>query len=708
MSDYEDNLMTRRIRMLTKQQVRLHMFHLSLQVLLGWAQVASNQTRRLRLRMVEFIPAIPTTDCGCSQFFESAALSESNVETTTSISSTSIAPEQTHYDLRILDTYISEFCIPRKPVYDTPDIDVTTFINAFGNRYTRFNRDCVFKYFAAGPKLYNYYIYLAELGKFTLGLERKLEFVADGGSRVTSSSSTPTSDAIFSTSSDTTSSQDTSPANRPTRTITITRVFTTTFSDGRTTTISTVVETGVLRTDTPQQLGGLGRNTGAIAGIAVAVTLAVIFVIFLLFYGCRRYRARQNFDRGSIDILARAREVWRPPIDGDDDDVSYLRGHNSLNRRQTLGSQEHSGEGGYIGQGSSGDHLSGEGGGAGSAESTNIGMASAMHPTFGGQPYMPNMTQTMGDPFARPAPVVLPAHSANDGHAAEGAKQYWWGINDPQAARDIGGRRSETSENGVPQMASRSAVSLTVVGGSGSSGGHGSGSSHGKSGAIKAKRNSMNGPRPMPKSEGRRHSSTPPSAFVGSLREPAYDCERQEQSDRNSVKGFLNRLRTTSHRVSTQSIATLRGTPAPQPRATTDDTSFLPPPGVYSPSLLNPPQALLRFPRGVTGNGYTSLSPPLPQMSSAGYDLHPPSFPWPTMTLPSAPSPVPTDASSMVEGLLHPRLGALDTAQQASTASLRDHEDYTRPINGLVNNHLRSTTTFDTLNSEEGGPMIAS
>ena len=49
---------------------------------------------------------------------------------------------------------------------------------------------------------------------------------------------------------------------------------------------------------------------------------------------------------------------------------------------------------------------------------------------------------------------------------------------------------------------------------------------------------------------------------------------------------------------------------------------------------------------------------------------------------PPAPSPVPTDTSSMMEGLLHPRLGmALGSSQQASATSPRDHEDCIRPIN---------------------------
>ena len=56
---------------------------------------------------------------------------------------------------------------------------------------------------------------------------------------------------------------------------------------------------------------------------------------------------------------------------------------------------------------------------------------------------------------------------------------------------------------------------------------------------------------------------------------------------------------------------------------------------------------------------------------------------WLDVTLPlPGPSPVPTDDSSMVEGLLYPRLGmALGSSQQASATSFRN--GYTRPINGV-------------------------
>lgn len=79
---------------------------------------------------------------------------------------------------------------------------------------------------------------------------------------------------------------------------------------------------------------------------------------------------------------------------------------------------------------------------------------------------------------------------------------------------------------------------------------------------------------------------------------------------------------------------------------------------------------------------------------------------WPPVTLP--PSPALTANSSMIEGLLHPRLGmALADSHQASLASLRDNEDYTRPINGLLlNSHLRSTTTLETQDTPGGSDAV--
>ncbi|KIJ15400.1 hypothetical protein PAXINDRAFT_180705 [Paxillus involutus ATCC 200175] len=67
----------------------------------------------------------------------------------------------------------------------------------------------------------------------------------------------------------------------------------------------------------------------------------------------------------------------------------------------------------------------------------------------------------------------------------------------------------------------------------------------------------------------------------------------------------------------------------------------------------------------------------------------------------SAPSPAPTEESRHAEGLLHPRLQVLGS----SDASLRDFNDYSRPIGGVVNNRVYSTTTFGTLDDTETETM---
>ncbi|KAF8438890.1 hypothetical protein L210DRAFT_3504628 [Boletus edulis BED1] len=66
----------------------------------------------------------------------------------------------------------------------------------------------------------------------------------------------------------------------------------------------------------------------------------------------------------------------------------------------------------------------------------------------------------------------------------------------------------------------------------------------------------------------------------------------------------------------------------------------------------------------------------------------------------SAPSPAPTEESRLADGLLHPRL----RTQGCSDASLRDFEDYSRPIGGVVKNRLYSTTTFGTQDENDRSP----
>lgn len=79
--------------------------------------------------------------------------------------------------------------------------------------------------------------------------------------------------------------------------------------------------------------------------------------------------------------------------------------------------------------------------------------------------------------------------------------------------------------------------------------------------------------------------------------------------------------------------------------------------------------------------------------------LQPPSWPW--LIVESASSPAPADGSRLTttDGLLDPRL--LDPVEGRSNSSLRDFEDYSRPIGGLINNRMHSTTTFGTIDSQD-------
>lgn len=336
-----------------------------------------------------------------------------------------------------------------------------------------------------------------------------------------------------------------------------------------------------------------------------------------------------------------------------------------------LARRSRSGEG-SDGFGGVGDQPSAEGAGLGT-EILNAGMAPPLNPTFGGQPYMPGYAQTTARPNGQPDPNLSRCASV----AGPDSSQTWRGFNNPQAYYE-----GSAGQNYPSPGESRSAVSLGPSGSS--SGGHGSSSGEG-SRAKPHTRVSFPGPRPIPPSnDGRRHSSVPPTAFMG-VREPAFDHERQhhpEQSDKGSVRSFLTRLRN-GRRTSLQSLATVRGD---RTRGSKESLMSPEPSNLYSPSLLNPPvtlspsPAILRFPRGVTGHSYIPLPPEMfdRYTSAASSGL------WPPVTLPPSPSPVPTDNSSMVEGLLHPRLGTgMDHLQQASTASLGDHEDYMRPINGV-------------------------
>ncbi|EGO03234.1 hypothetical protein SERLA73DRAFT_174694 [Serpula lacrymans var. lacrymans S7.3] len=149
------------------------------------------------------------------------------------------------------------------------------------------------------------------------------------------------------------------------------------------------------------------------------------------------------------------------------------------------------------------------------------------------------------------------------------------------------------------------------------------------------------------------------------------------------------------------------------------------PPLTSLPPLPPPPEPVFSFvlsnPDSRPSSAFTNTSDPCdvrenldPQdtefRNSEVYDAAPlpmPAWPWMPSTVP-LPSPPPED-SLRFRGLLDPELagrrgigrglGGEDGGR--SVASLRDFEDYSRPIGGMVNNRMYSTTTFDTQDTQE-------
>jgi hypothetical protein len=492
-----------------------------------------------------------------------------------------------------------------------------------------------------------------------------------------------------------------------------TTTSTSTSAVDQTVTVSSV-ETGALSTDTPHDTGyvifflywleftltfasSFANQTGAIIGVTIGGAFFLFLVILSIFFACRRHRSNSSYNSSMEDILAtttsRRDTSWRPPLEADDDE-HYLAAYGrstSPNYPKTSGSQ---GERGPFD-----DHLSNEGGGSGSAESADANGALL---DFGSQP---PVAQTLhGSTHSSRGPLLIPNYSSNDSHG--NSRPWWWENTEPLNInkRNSFPKQPLTVDSHVSAIGRRSASSLGLGGSSSSNNGHLGPGSSGETLLPRGNRSTFipEQPKPIHKLSGRRHYSTPPTAFVGRNSSLEYGTERIQQQQQQQQQEERNQQDRTNKSLSQVILARIRAsrrtsnasTVKAYSQCTTLESEGSVPSRtssyMYSPSLLNPPismsQTVVPLPRGVTTrSSYTFPSqhilPPLRRDTSRAL------LRWPDVTLPPpspAASPVPTDTSSMVEGLLHPRLGmALGSSQQASAASLRDHEDYTRPINGV-------------------------
>jgi hypothetical protein len=190
----------------------------------------------------------------------------------------------------------------------------------------------------------------------------------------------------------------------------------------------------------------------------------------------------------------------------------------------------------------------------------------------------------------------------------------------------------------------------------------------------------------------------PPTSFT--FREKDQSSENGSSSA-TTLQGILGRLR--GGRTSNPNIV-IQGASSPSSAATSRESLTLRtqlhiPPSRSPSSLLHPtpmqsmfnPASLLQRPPSAvypTAGRPGSMGPPPlgPNGERRG------SF-WPgaeSLTLPSPPSPAPSERSRDLEGLLHPRIMFRLPGNQDSSASLRDDEDYSRPIGGVSRCHRAS------------------
>ncbi|EAU82183.2 hypothetical protein CC1G_11373 [Coprinopsis cinerea okayama7 len=476
-------------------------------------------------------------------------------------------------------------------------------------------------------------------------------------------------------------------------TLTITTVFTSTYSGGMETTVTTVIETGILRTDVPAPTSGLANNVSAIIGLTLGATFAIIGAIILLFFCCRRYR--RTHKRGDSAEHLNPQREWRSPLrDEEEGGKGFLYGASAVASRigRKLSNRSMpSNEGTFVAE----DMRRNDERVHGRRSESTEGVHSTFPPplnAFNAPPPLPGM-EDMGEGPTNEELGYLPSNPSSTAHDHTDSAAV-------AAVYDLSGSKSPSTTSKAGHATS-SASLLTSA----------HGSVEGGRSMSTRKRVSLPGPRPLPASRNtKRHSSTPPVSF------PMHgEPQSNEMSEKGSLRGLLGRL--GKRRGSAGSSMTVRPTPSssqiqihnpfgssesleaaslavPTPAHTlsgrTPPSSFLYPSNAafMQPGSSSTPPPLLTFPRGVTGNGYVQENQPV--VSPA-----PPL--WPTFTLPPPPSPTDDSASVVKEGLLHPRLSmAPSESFIASRTSFDDHEDYSRPIGGvLIRGHRLSANTLE-------------
>jgi hypothetical protein len=443
------------------------------------------------------------------------------------------------------------------------------------------------------------------------------------------------------------------------------------------------------------------NNIGAIVGVAVGALIALAFIGLWIYLALRRTKEARTreLNDSTEQVIISSQGGWRPPLEDGDEDDGYAYGDDvfggdpfryagvlaMLRDRDGGGGVVGAGGGGVGGGGGDGDRPGSEHG-TESIYSGTSAPASSLH-----VPYMTGFGQaaeTMRDenaaattPLAPPPMSMvmmssdLTAPAASMSYPHRHRRSLSSGALDPSAwiggGRDVGyggDRGTSPYEISSPSHSQGQAMGTAagVGGGSGSGGASYQDATRSSSSHLIPSSTSeleIAGGSSRRSTETRRQSSqgghhqtpTPPTSY--SFRRRA--GSGSDGNYRNSLRDIISRLRGGG----ASSPGPINIIPRIEIQVTSPPTSASPFITRFSDSTQSPP-----------------TSPP-PQQDRDPL--------WPPLTLPSFtfPSPAVSDDSHEVpsDGLLDPRLPwRLEQARVDSTASLRDHEDYSRPIGRLV------------------------
>ncbi|PFH47988.1 hypothetical protein AMATHDRAFT_49892 [Amanita thiersii Skay4041] len=506
----------------------------------------------------------------------------------------------------------------------------------------------------------------------------------------------------------------------------MTTKVTRTLLGGRTTVITTMVQSGVLSTNAAGD-NGFSHNTGAIIGVAVAGTAIVIAAVVLVFWLCASYRHQRRWSDdtpwwlgadgdsranilgrsgGDWTSVASSVRSWRPPLGEDDDDDNVWQGLPYVSPTTTHGAPAFiPGLMGY-------DAPTSEGHGASSGEGITVG-----------------------------PPTSTESHShMHDNLFVAGGQSRESGTSDPTSglrmewvAPPVGYERI----TGVP---------VTFIGGH-------------EEGERRFITKKMREPELSPgmwlagKNVGDSNSPSSPSSSSAAVVERAGLGVR--------VKSILGKVKNVPNLSGTGTIKTkgqymterpmyeygVIGRPgpvsvvvAPQPAVLSPPSRLVSTPPPIFPLVVSPPLPSLVHPEpspppAVHGNpGF--FVPPVVATQEARREEPPRSHPRralrrlsttngsnpdlsPRMPLYRArhslggSSAIVDDSDGdvhtyledhVVDGLLDPHMGRRWKGDEGESfggeeGSLRDYVDYSRRIGGLVNNRMRSTTTFETVDT---------